>query len=81
MNDSGLLAFLLPFFYINNSAFCETNSLGKTLDTRQQIFYAALVSCYGSNVDQTLKVGYWDQQQQQQQHHQNHHQHQYLSYY
>ena len=36
MNDSGLSFFLSNFFYINNPAFCKTNSLGKTLDTRQK---------------------------------------------
>ena len=33
MNDSGLSFFLSNFFYINNPAFCKTNSLGKPLDT------------------------------------------------
>ena len=41
MNFSGLSAFC-RIFYINNPAFCKTNSSGKTLDTRQEILYAAL---------------------------------------
>ena len=37
-----LIGFFVAFFYINNPAFCKTNSSGKTLDTRQKISYAAL---------------------------------------
>ena len=37
-----LIGFFVTFFYINNPAFFKTNSLGKTLDTRQKIFYATL---------------------------------------
>ena len=37
-----LIGFFVAFFYINNPVFWKTNSLGKTLDTRQKIFYAAL---------------------------------------
>ena len=33
-----LIGFFVAFFYINNPAFCETNSSGKTLDTRQKNF-------------------------------------------
>ena len=38
-----LIGFFVAFFYINNPAFCKTNSSGKTWDTRQKIFYAALL--------------------------------------
>ena len=38
-----LIGFLVTFFHINNPALCKTNSLRKTLDTRQKIFYAALI--------------------------------------
>ena len=41
MNHYGLLAFLLHFLY-KQSAFCKTNSSGKTLETRQKVFHAAL---------------------------------------
>ena len=35
-----LIGFFVAFFYINNPAFCKTNSSEKTLDTTQKIFYA-----------------------------------------
>ena len=36
-----LIGFFVAFLDINNLAFRKTNSSGKTLDTRQKIFYAA----------------------------------------
>ena len=39
-----LIGFFVAFFYFNKPAFCKTNSSGKTLNTRQKIFYAALVA-------------------------------------
>ena len=36
------IGFFVAFFDKNNHAFCKTNSLGKTLETRQKISYAAL---------------------------------------
>ena len=38
------IGFFVAFFDINNHAFRKTNSSGKTLDTRQKIFCAALLS-------------------------------------
>ena len=37
------IGFFVAFFDTNNSAFRKTNSSGKTLDTRQKIFCAALL--------------------------------------
>ena len=36
--NHSILTFFFSFFDINNRAFRKTNSLGKTLDTRQKIF-------------------------------------------
>ena len=37
-----LIGFVVAFSYTNKSAFCKTDSLRKTLDTRQKLLYAAL---------------------------------------
>ena len=37
-----LIGFFVVFFYIDNHAFCKTNSSEKTMDTRQKIFCATL---------------------------------------
>ena len=46
-----LIGFFVTFFYVINPAFCTTNSSRKTLDTRQKLFYAALV---------TMILGVWN---------------------
>ena len=43
-----VISIFVAFLDINNPAFCKINSSGKTLDTRQKIFYAALPTpCIG----------------------------------
>ena len=53
-----LIGFFVAFFYRNNPEFCKTNPSGKTMDTRQKIFFAALVEARFATEDPPVLLSY-----------------------